>query len=285
MGLVARLLLRSVRKSLSQTLGCMVGAALLAVAASLAFASALRGSGIPLADASFADYLANLTAGLRNLDVDPMSMSIDRAVSAPAAWMLLVSLMAFSTLRFPFEGLRGEGGLVLVLSGSRVAWWVATCVWTILVVLAMWGSCLLSLLAWVLSTSGRLSWEISSFTPFLLQFDVGSLCPTPWPMAAFLGSAILVSCAVCLVQLLLATLLHPLVAYGLTLGYLFLSIFLQRSWLLGNYLMAARSGQFLEGGVSAGTGALFALSLCLVSIVGGGLVFRHLDVLGRRLSQ
>ena len=262
----------------------MVGAGLLAVAASLAFASALRGSGIPLADAPFADYLANLTAGLRNLDVDPMSMSIDRAVSAPAAWMLLVSLMAFSTLRFPFEDLRGEGGLVLVLSGSRVAWWVATCVWTILVVLAMWGSCLLSLLAWVLSTSGRLSWEVSSFTPFLLQFDVGSLCPTPWPMAAFLGSAILMSCAVCLVQLLLATLLHPLVAYGSLWGTCS-SRYSFSARGLGNYLMAARSGQFLEGGVSAGTGALFALSPCLVSIVGGGLVFRHLDVLGRRLSQ
>lgn len=87
--------------------------------------------------------------------------------------------------------------------------------------------------------------------------------------------------ALCSIQLVLAFATTPLLGFSVTVAQLLVASFFLNPWLLGNYLMLARSNLVIANGVAVNNGALLSLAIIIASIVLGGHLFARRDILGR----
>ena len=55
-------------------------------------------------------------------------------------------------------------------------------------------------------------------------------------------------------------------------------------YLLGEYLLAGRNAAILTNGVDSGIGILFALGVSTISILIGGMIFTHKDILAGKAN-
>jgi hypothetical protein len=223
---------------------------------------------------TFGDYLVNMMCGMKEYMFDPSN-----PFSFPAAWMLAFLFMAYITLNYPYHDLMGMGKHLIIVSGSRTLWWLSKCVWVALSVLSFFLVGFASSALWTLISGGDFSFDVSEIVPIVLQFDTTILLPRPWDMTGLLLAVPLMTVALCCVQLLLSLLIRPMFSYIVTIGVLFLSAYFQSPWLIGNYMMAARSICFVDGGLSWQIGAAISCVLIAAVVVMGGVLFNRLDIL------
>lgn len=134
-------------------------------------------------------------------------------------------------------------------------------------------------------SGGVLSLGVTELAASLLKITAEVYLHPPWPLLELFGAAFLATLSLSAVQLLVSLILGPAVAFAVSASALFLSAFFLRSWLVGNYLMAARSSSFAElegGGVDPVDGMILSGALLLGSFIGGLLVAKRLDSVGRR---
>ena len=81
----------------------------------------------------------------------------------------------------------------------------------------------------------------------------------------------------------LAFIVRPSVAFGCMAALLVVSAHTMHPALLGNYLMLARLGGAVPGGVSPLVGLGVAAVLALASVVGGLFFFRRTDLVAKEL--
>ena len=231
---------------------------------------------------SAGDYLVSFWAGIKQytlMDGEPFRF--------PAAWALAVLVGLCLTLGYPVRSAGGMGILTTVACGSRGRWWLAKCTWT-LIALALYGLVAVSVavLAAVVS-GGTPGFTIHEELPTILGFRPSQTAPGPYDPLPFFAALALVGVGLALVQLALAMAFAAPVAFGCNVAALFLSAFYCSPWLVGNYLMAARSSVFMTGGMELWQALLAALFLGVASIVCGGLWFARKDLLakGRKLWQ
>lgn len=202
----------------------------------------------------------------------------------PVSWMFIVLMALYLTLDYPSFDLRSVGTNTLVRGKSRTAWWIGKSLWVIASVLLF---CLLVLLAAVVVVvinGGELSLGVHTELPQVLGFNLAGLTGSPWDVGLFLLSIPVLLCSLCLVQMFLSFVIHPLPSFGCMAVILFLSAYFDLELLPGEYLMAARNAIFEVGGFRTEIGLVFAFALGVWATMCGALIFRYRDLFGKEQS-
>ena len=259
-------------RCLARWYGAAVGLFLLVIGALRLMA------GAPFAELSLGDYLVAYTSGMKE-----QVYTASEPFRFPAMWAAVFLFAAYLTLWFPHRDLAGMGSHVLVAGGSRWAWWLAKCTWTVLAVLLFWAVAWAVALGWTALSGGALSLSTLEKLPEVLQMRITGVPFDPAAMALFLFVGVPVAtCALCLLQQAVAFAAGPLVGYAASVSVLLLSAFTVSPWLIGNAMMAARCSDLVFAGVSVADGLLACAVVAVASVVGGGVRFCHGDVLGRK---
>lgn len=221
------------------------------------------------------DFLLNILAGA------PQSRASGAQVISNTSWILMAALIIYMTLGYPWEHLSGMGKHLLILSKSRISWWISKCIWIIASVFIYYSIALIVTLLFTIICGGVISFAISADTPYLFGFDrVSALNVPPWSIVRPAILLFAMTSAVCLFQLMLSLFIKPLFSYLVTLCMLSMSICFQRLYLIGNYMMAARSENFLsENGMNFWQGLVIAVCMVLFVMTVGSQIFSKTDVL------
>lgn len=227
----------------------------------------------------FADFIFALFAGMEQFEyVEGQQFSF------PMAWLTLLLAIAYSTLTYPVHDLDGMGARLIAVTGNRWVWWLSKCLWTIA---GSVGMCLISL--GVCSAATCMVGGFFSFDPtpeinrMLNMYGVGSTSVD----GSLLGFVLLLPCAMSallILQLTVSLLLNPAAGFLTTTALLLASAYYTSSLLLGNYLMTARLNIALTNGLLPANGVVLSLSLLLICILVGGLIFTRRDIMGRKES-
>lgn len=97
-------------------------------------------------------------------------------------------------------------------------------------------------------------------------------------LAPYLISAFLVLVTLAELQLMVALSAHPVVAFGACLAYLVGGYFAQSSFFLGNGLMLARWGGFVNTGVATKEILAVSAAVCVASCIVGMCVVDKIDI-------
>ena len=119
--------------------------------------------------------------------------------------------------------------------------------------------------------------EADPFARFVSMDEVERM---RWPIAKCIPLVYLMLVALCLVQLVVSLLAGPLPAFGVSISIIVLSSWTVHPALLGNYLMVTRMAEVRNVGVDVGVGVALSVALMVVCVVGGGLAFSRMDILG-----
>lgn len=233
---------------------------------------------IPDADTTLGDYYAFTFLGM--VEYIPAK---GQPFRFPAIWMLILLLVLYIVLYYPYKDLMGFGRHVLVNARTRAAWWLSKCFWVILGVLIYFALYyavifLLCLLAGVtLSLTVSTSIFYAYVPPQLMagqfaeQFLV-ELLVMPVLLAATLG----------LVQLTLSLIIKPFFSYCVSVAVLLVSAYYASPFLIGNYAMLLRSQRVVNNGVAWRSGIYMQLGIILFSVLLGLVIFRNFDVVDKR---
>lgn len=237
-------------------------------------------SGADYSKATFADFVLSIAGG--SMIYDPAS---NMPFVLPVEWMLSMLLMLFIPLRFPYRNLMGIGKTLMVEAGERWSWWLSKCVWTVSYVLTYWGLMLLVSAVFSVIMSGSLgqmpSEELLLFSgidSLDLAADVTSILPAICP-------AVSMSCALCLIQLVLSLMVRPIMSFACGASLLFTSAYFFDPLLVGNYLMLSRSSAFIAHGTDPILGCGIALVITVIAAVVGGFGFSHMDIMDKEFSS
>lgn len=225
---------------------------------------------------SLGDYLVSFVAGM-----SPFDPNLGEPFHLPITWIVLFLLVSYLTLWYPYRDLMGAGKQIMVVGGSRWAWWLAKCAWIATTVTAFFLIALFVAATWTLVSGGDFSLHTSAHLPELMDFICISGLEVSYDAHACLVAIPAATIALCLVQLLLSLVIRPPLSYVATLAMLFVSAFYYNPWLIGNYLMAARSSSMMPNGLSAEHGVMLAGVLALTVVVGGGMVLSRKDILNK----
>lgn len=229
----------------------------------------------------------------------PYSPQSGRPFLLPMGWLSLLITMLYVTSDYPFRDLGGMGAHAIVACRSRWTWWLSKCSWAIACVFVCFAIAVAFCAAMVIVGGG--DWSLGVRSEVAGALNAGdavaaidgsasvsdeSVSKAGLQDGADLGLAltafVLAFVALSLVQLVAGLFVHPVIGLALSISILLFSAFFKRWYLLGNYLMLARTRELMRGGLDPLVGCALALSVCVGATVIGGLAFGHKDILGRR---
>lgn len=225
---------------------------------------------------SLGDYFVNTFAGVKEFFPE-----LNQPIILPFAWLAIILLILYFTLNYPYKDLEGIGKHILILSGGRRRWWVAKCFWVCLNVLLYFLIWLAVAVFWVLMTKGNFDFAVSPELPAILGFEQRIVIQPPWNVSEVITTTVLVVIALCLLQMLVSLCTRPVLAFMVSITILLFSTYFTSPFLMGNYLMAARSQTFVFFGVNWASGALASIGIMLIVVVLGGWLFGRMDIRGR----
>lgn len=206
---------------------------------------------------------------------------IPDAFEVPVLWFAIYLWFLFITLSYPYTDLTGYGKYLIVLSKRRGIWWLSKCIWGITT------SCIYTVIALLITTITSIffgaepSLRISSYLPTYLGINPTLLLSPPWNIKPLLLMFVLASISLCMMQLVLSLCIKPLFSYSVMSIYLLVGTYFQSPFLLGNYLMAARSEYFVVDSMYFLDGVVYSL-LCIVGcMIIGYFLFENKDILNK----
>lgn len=250
--------------------------AALAASSAISFALTARARGFSPDEApcNFGNLTACAFAGMEAFLPSP-----SEPFQFPVSWALMMLLVTYMTLGYPYRDLMGFGQKVLISSANRRSWWLSKCVWTTVCVLLFWTVFLGVTALASMILGGGLGLEISPSIEKVLRLRI-PVRFNEMDYLAFLCSILPITTALCLAQLCLSLFVTPMISYLAMFSLLFLSAFYyQAPFLLGNYLMALRTPGFAGSGFHPAWGVLLAVLLSMCSIAIGDKRFSHMDIL------
>lgn len=278
----SHLLLTDVRDGFSSIARWLAISAVIMLILVMLFGFSALGSGIDPNQLTLGDYIGSLVGGMAIFHPEANMPFI-----LPIKWLLIVFMMLFVPLNYPYRSMMGFGLHEMIASGGRLRWWLSKCLWLGLYALAFWSCILLvsSIATVVFSSSFDLT--VTQEGGNLLLYDTWDYVAhqSALGIAAFLVIAVLVSWALCLIQLALALWVRSVLGYAVNVALLFSSAFFFNAALPGQYLMVARSSLVINSGVPPHWGAYLALAIGLCSALVGGWRFFRMDIIDKEFSS
>lgn len=229
--------------------------------------------------ASFGSFLVGFCEGV----TAPSTQDLSR-FRFPVAWLLGIALVLYATLRFPCRDVAGFGESVVVRCGKRATWWLSKCLWVAVYTVGCFVVAIVAVGLAAAVTGAPFALTIENLQGFAF-YDPDVVVIGPWEPLAFLLTYAAMLVGLSLLQLTLSFLLRPSLAYLATLSLAFASALASSPLLPCEYLMAARSSLFVDGGVDSWQGFAFAALLALCSLVAGGVVFVRKDLVDTEVDE
>lgn len=223
------------------------------------------------------DYLATIIGGYGQYELNSDNFVL---FSMPIMWVILILWSQYSGLYYPFRDLNGIGKHLILLSGQRGAWWSSKCIWSTLNIATVCGLAFLGCTVTGLLCGASFSMEINSYLPAELKVDITKLTEPTWNIGSFALGCVLVMMCFSILQLSLSLIIRPMFAYLVLAGYAVASTYIQSPFLIGNYMMFARSGELVTNGMGFWDGIVICLWLIVICFVLGYLYFERMDILG-----
>lgn len=227
-----------------------------------------------------------------------------RVFEFPMAWLCLVATASFAVADYSSREMGGMGASLVLACGNRWAWWLSKCLWvTVTIVGLVVVSVVVAALpifafggSMVLSVRPGVAAALEAGNNFALTdayrlISEGGAATAATAAASIDVSAALLGLLTCLVGVVLvqnaiALLYHPVMGMALTLSVLFLSAYFFESWLPGEYMLLARTGELLNTGIWFGfdplRGVLLGTAISAVGVLVGGAAFARKDIMGRK---
>ena len=212
------------------------------------------------------------------------SPSSGKEFEFPMVWIAIFVAAAYVTLDYPLHDLQGVGATSIVISGSRWSWWLSKCSWVIInacIICVLWA---ITILIFTLISGSSFGLTPTSEGVMLSGLRSIDNQPHPLSLGMYVLSLLPLLISILLIQLFVSLMAGPYVALAATLAILFLSTFYMSPYLLGEYLLAGRNAAILTNGVDSGIGILFALGVSTISILIGGMIFTHKDILAGKAN-
>ncbi len=228
-------------------------------------------------EGTFADYIFYIFGGMPEFDV-----SQNGAFNLPALWILVLILLLFIVLYYPYNDITGFGKHVLINARSRTAWWLSKCVWSIACAVIYFFVIFLVVGVFCLFTKMSFSADVSDFMiRHFVQYSVGTKAAHASVILQLFLLPFLVVASIGLMQLTLSLIIKPVFSYCFSIAVLVASAYYMHPLLIGNYAMTIRSSVFAVNGMDECRGIIYTLLLSAVSVVAGTVIFNHYDVLNR----
>lgn len=236
-------------------------------------AFALSMAGADMSPATWADYLAYAFMGSADTPAGRFRM--------PVAWLGLVMVALFLVLWYPYRDLMGPGQRLLVLGGSRWAWWGAKVVWVIACATVFWLVLAAGALGLCLATGGEVSTVIDQAPGVAANLEPSMLSPVPGNGAVFIAGTLVALIALALLQLTVSLVASPVAGFGVSVSLLVCAVFFNAPWFVPVYLMGARCDPVIIDGLNPLVGIGVSLAVGAVSILVGGLRFSTMNILSK----
>ena len=185
----------------------------------------------------------------------------------------------FLVLWYPYRDLMGPGQRLLVLGGSRWAWWGAKVVWVIACVTVFWLVLAAGALGLCLATGGEVSTVIDQAPGVAANLEPSMLSPVPGNGAVFIAGTLVALIALALLQLTVSLVASPVAGFGVSVSLLVCAVFFNAPWFVPVYLMGARCDPVIIDGLNPLVGIGVSLAVGVVSILVGGLRFSTMNIL------
>lgn len=226
---------------------------------------------------TYADFIFFVFAGMG--EYNPFS---NKPFEFPALWMLIMLLIFYYILFYPYHDLMGYGKQILVNSLSRVQWWLSKCCWIVASVSCYFLLLFLTALLFCVFLGIPLSFQISAY---LYQYYIpaeksAASLPLQVNIQLFL-LPYLVVVAMGMFQMLLSLLIKPIYSFSLTVAVMLASSYYTKPFMIGNYAMALRSNLLMKNGVSENTGILFTMIIIIFSVTIGSFIFKRYDIINK----
>lgn len=214
----------------------------------------------------------------------PPDLVINRDTELPFIWVIALALILMASVIYPLRDLRGIGAQALVASGSRRSWWLAKCIWVVVTSIGAYASMLAGVVIATLLLGGEASLDLSPVALQAGRTGFASVRGLSDGFAGFLGLSFLALACLSIIQLLVSFAWGPMAALGGAMVLLCSSHFVRSPLLVGNYLMALRSGLLDRWGTPWGIGVVSCLIQCGVCLLVGCCVFSRTDIFDRDSS-
>lgn len=231
--------------------------------------------GISLSELTFADNVLLLFAGKQRFEWRP-----GLAPTLPLNWIVLLLLICFISLRYPYSDLVTTNYRSLVETGSRKKWLAAKFFWSFAV--STFSLVLILLVCALVSFFFK-----QQFSAFVTMDGVGLAgisseflkCSTSLECGASLLICAFSIMAIVALQLFLSVLIHPFIGFGATCAQLLAAYFFWTPLLPANGTMFIRSDVIFTNGLSGYLELFFSLITIVIVYIIGQFVFSRIDLL------
>lgn len=127
----------------------------------------------------------------------------------------------------------------------------------------------------------NLSFDVNEYLAAEVNFISPYLKPAPWNIASLVVTNLITLVALGVVQFAVSLFLKPLYAYLLIVGYALACTYISSPFLVGNYMMGARSASITTAGYIPLEGIFISIWLAVVAAIIGWLRFSNYDILGK----
>ena len=206
--------------------------------------------------------------------------SSEKEWTVPIVWLFVCALCFYVTLAYPLRDLDNMGKQMIVTSGSRWAWWLSKCVYVVVASCVAYGVLLAVALVFSLCCGGGFSLEVSRAVASALNVVPGALRENRVSLFAPVVLMPLAWAALALLQLAISLAAGQVIGFGCVAVLLVASAYKIDGALLGSCLMVSRSILIAKSGIWPDVCVFVSLFLILASVVGGGLAFSRMDILG-----
>ncbi len=206
----------------------------------------------------------------------------------PALWVAVILYVSYITLYYPYKDLNGYGKNILLNTQSKKTWYLSKCMWVTVstIIYLLIGFVVLSLFAII--SGAEITADVSSNAVIKLIRFITTEQNLFYGDAMYYKVTILhfiLPVVICvmnnLFQLFLSLFIKPFFSFIFTVSYTIASAYYLKCFMLGNYAMIARSNIFIDNGVDFTDGLIISLSVILVVIISGTVLFSKQDILNK----
>lgn len=206
-------------------------------------------------------------------------------------YMVLGILLILIIGNYAVSDMHGYGRFKLVLSQSKLKWWISKCIWCLTAVLSYVGALFTGVVV-----SGIIHYKYMDFTSVRNLFGVHSEIVLKYvktntaleqqrcieEVSFVLGAVIMIVAALyafSMIQMALSLIVNPAVSAIAIIAIYIFSAFYMRNYMIGNYVMLCRSDIFLLNGVDFTYALITSVLISAMSFVLGYMTFRKRDII------
>ena len=200
----------------------------------------------------------------------------------PAIWICYQVLVALIVGYYPIRDLSGYGKNTLVRSQSRVLWFSAKIIWTVIAVVLFYLTMYATTFLFSLFESGNISMTPNiDIIKIFYQVDVSDVY-LPNLILYLLVIPMLTSITMSIVQVVLSFVINPFLSFVLVIGYFTIGTYYDAPYLIGNFSQILRSKFFnMATGHTIEQAFLCLGIIAVVFIVFGYIYFSKKDILNK----